>query len=143
MKKKHFILLFIFFFTSIIITGCFGTRQISLDDKAIKRKKEIIMHQSDLAYKLTNFSFNDNDLSGDIWKTKLNLPKSQKVKLLEIYVASGFDLFTSEETGSYIKIPYTSIQKIEKTRFRAEYGLLIIPVWLIGGVTIYYLSALF
>ena len=56
MKKKHFILLFIFFFTSIIITGCFGTRQISLDDKAIKRKKEIIMHQSDLAYKLTNFT---------------------------------------------------------------------------------------
>ena len=141
--KRKTIPVFILIFTSIIIAGCFGTRQISLDDQAIKRKENIIVYQSDLTYKLSNFSFNDNDLSGDIWKTNLNVPKSQKLKLLEIYVAPGFDLITFGETSNRIKIPYTSIQKIEKTRFRAELGLLAIPVWLIGGITIYYLSALF
>ncbi|MEN8116104.1 MAG: hypothetical protein ABFS16_03955 [Bacteroidota bacterium] len=142
MKRKYISPLILIIIT-IVLTGCFGTRSITLDDKAISKKENVIVYQSGLSYELRNFSFNENDLSGDLWKSSLYLPKSKKLKWLEIYVESGFNLLAPGATSNYIKIPYASIQKIEKTRFRGEYGLLIIPTWLVGGVLIYWLSALF
>lgn len=142
MKRKYISTLSLIIIATIL-TGCFGTRSITLDDKAISKKENIIVYQSGLTFELRNSNFNENDLSGDLWKSNINLPKSKKVKWLEIYVDPDFNLLAPGETSSHVKIPYASIQKIEKTRFRGEYGLLIIPTWLIGGILIYYLSALF
>ena len=142
MKRKYISILSLIIIATIL-TGCFGTRSITLDDKAISKKEKVLVYQSGITYELLNFSFNKNDLSGDLWNSSFDLPKSKKVKWLEIYVEPGFNLLAPDAISNFAKIPYASIQKIEKTRFRGEYGLLIIPVWLIGGLSIYYLSSLF
>lgn len=71
-----------------------------------------------------------------------DLPKSKKMKCLDVYVEPGFQLLDENKTSRFVEIPNSAIAKIEKTRFRTEYGLLIFPAWLVGGVSIYYLSGL-
>jgi hypothetical protein len=63
-----------------------------------------------------------------------DLPKSKKMKWLDVNVEPGFQLLDENESSSFVEIPNSAITKIEKTRFRAEYGLFIIPASLIGGV---------
>jgi hypothetical protein len=63
-----------------------------------------------------------------------DIPKSKKMKWLDVYVEPGFQLFDENESSRFVEIPISSITKIEKNRFRAEYGLLIIPIFLVGGV---------
>lgn len=71
-----------------------------------------------------------------------DLPKSKKMKCLDVYVEPGFQLLDENKTSRFVEIPNSAIAKIEKTRFRTEYGLLIFPAWLVGVVSIYYLSGL-
>jgi hypothetical protein len=72
----------------------------------------------------------------------IDLPKSKKKKWLDVYVEPGFHLLDENETSRFVEIPNSAITKIEKTRFRAEYGLLIISAWLVSGVAVYSLSSL-
>ncbi|MCA1759247.1 MAG: hypothetical protein LC658_05720, partial [Bacteroidales bacterium] len=103
----------------------------------------VLIHQNGKNYQLSNFVFRENDLTGDLMKSYLtDLPKSKKMKWLDVYVEPGFQLIDENESSRFVEIPNSAITKIEKTRFRAEYGLLIIPAWLVGGITIYYLSGL-
>jgi len=90
-----------------------------------------------------NFKFDGNVLSGTLFNSSFpDFPKSRKVKWLEVYIEPDFYLPIKDDTNNLVRIPYASIYKIDKTRFRAEYGLLIIPIWLIGGISIYYLGGL-
>lgn len=136
MKKKFASICFCFLI-SFGLSGCFGTRVISLDDPAIAKKEQVVVHYNGQHFQLSNFVFRENHLTGDLLKSYLtDLPKSKKVKWLEVYVEPAFPLIDENESGGFVEIPNSAITKIEKTRFRAEYGLLIIPVWLVGGVAI-------
>lgn len=96
-----------------------------------------MIHQNEKKIYLSNFVFRENYLNGDLMKSYLtDLPKSKKMKWLDVYVDSGFYLLDENETSRFVEIPNSAITKIEKTRFRAEYGLSIIPTWLVGGITI-------
>ncbi|WP_372950816.1 hypothetical protein [Mariniphaga sp.] len=142
MKKKFGLFLFCFL-VFIALSGCFGTRVISLDDSAISKKEQVLIHQNGKNYQLSNFVFRENDLTGDLMKSYLtDLPKSKKKKWLDVYVEPGFQLLDENESSRFVEIPNSAITKIEKTRFRAEYGLLIVPAWLVGGVAVYSLSSL-
>lgn len=130
-------------FVLVGLTGCFGTKLISLDDSAITKKEQVLVHQDGGVYQLNNFEFRENHLTGNLMRSYLaDLPKSKKMKYLDVYVEPGIQLLKENETSSYVEIPNSSILKIEKTRFRAEYVIFVIPIWLIGGMTIYYLGAL-
>lgn len=130
------------FVMSIFFSGCFGTKTITLDNRAITKKEYILLYQNENVYEVRNFNFNINDLTGELWESTFNdLPKSKKVKYLEVYVDSVYN-FNTTDNNNLISIPYSSINKIAKTRFRAEYGLLVIPIWFFGGLIIYYGGAL-
>ena len=133
--KKKFVLYFFCFLIFFGLNGCYGKRVISLDDSAISKKEKVMIHQNEKYFYLSNFVFRENYLSGDLMKSNLtDLPKWKKMKWLDVHVEPGFQLFDENETSRFVEIPNSAITKIEKTRFRAEYGLLIIPTFLIGGV---------
>lgn len=126
-----------------VLSGCFATKTITLNDNAVSKKKLILLHQNKNLFELRNFNFDTNNLTGTLFKSAYNdLPKSKKVKWLEVYLDPGFNLDLEVDENSFVKIPLASITKIDKTRFRAEYGLLAIPIWLIGGIIIYYASGI-
>jgi hypothetical protein len=132
----------LFLLICIFSPGCFGTKTITVNDKTVAKKENILLYQNDNVYEVFKFNFNDKYLTGELWSTTLpNLPKSKKMKYLEIYIEPGYRL-EFEDDNHVVSIPYSAFDKMTKTRFRAEYGLLIIPAWLIGGITIYYLGAL-
>lgn len=142
MKSKTFSIILLVL-TSTILTGCFATKTILLDDKAISKKKLILLHQNENVFELRNFNFDANNLTGTLFKSfNSDLPKSKKVKWLEVYLDPAFNIDQEVDSNSFVKIPLSSITKIDKTRFRAEYGLLAIPIWLIGGLIIYFGGAI-
>jgi hypothetical protein len=133
--KKKFTLIFFCFLILVGFNGCYGTRVLSLDDPAISKKENVMIHQNKKHFYLSNFVFRENSLSGDLMNSYMtDLPKWKKMKWLDVYVEPGFQLFDENEASHFVEIPNSSITKIEKTRFRPEYGLLIVPIFLVGGV---------
>jgi hypothetical protein len=130
--KNKWAFIFFCFLIFFGLSGCYGKRIISLDDSAISKKEKVMIHQNENYFHLSNFVFRENYLTGDLMKT--HLPKLKKLKWLDVYVEPGFQLLDENETSRFVEIPNSAIAKIEKTRFRAEYGLLIIPIFLVGGV---------
>lgn len=142
MNSRPFVVLIIFLI-SLLISSCFGTKTISFDNKAIHKKDNVLVYQSDEVYQLINFNFGTTTLTGDLWEaTFSDLTNLQKTKYLEVYLDPGYSLPAIYNNNRYVEIPNDSIVKIERTRFRAELGLLAIPIYYIVGISIYFLGSL-
>ena len=132
----------LFILISLPFAGCFGTKTITMADKSVAKKENILLYQNDNVYDVINFKFNDNGLTGGLWSTTSpDLPKSKKMKFLEIYIGPGY-ILEPEGDNRVVNIPYSAFDKMTKTRFRAEYGLLILPAWLIGAISVYYIGGI-
>jgi len=144
MKSRTFLVIIVSLI-SILFSGCFGTKTIAIDHRVIQKKEKVLLYQSEKVYAMINFSFNSTELTGELWKSTFpDLPKSKKVKYLEVYLNPGFTLPLIDDNNNYfVEIPYDSISKVERTRFRIEYGLLIIPIYVVGAITAFAIGSSF
>ena len=121
---------------SIILNGCYGIKTISHTDKSVSKKKLILVHQEDNLFEMSNFIFNENGLEGEYYRPVTSpVPRLMKTKMLDVYLKTDNNIEFGEPGAGPINIPYSSIIKIEKTRLRLEY-LLVIPLFRLALIVV-------
>jgi len=118
----------LFLLLPFFLYGCYATKKISPSDKAINKKKIALVYKDQNIYEISDLIFNNNELQGKFNRLIIPpIPKLMKIKMLDVYLKpDNIIQIDTTQTGP-VNIPYESILKIEKTRIRVEY-FLIVPV---------------
>ncbi len=133
-----------FFLISLVINGCYVTKTISYNNPAIVWKDSLLLHQNKTLYELKNFEFTGKILTGHLTEFDRScLNKRDTPFWLQVFIDSDYVLTTNKDTSDFVMIPYYAIDKIEKTRFRIEFALLGIPVFLVLYCTVLYIGLVF
>ena len=129
MNLKQFPILFLL--PGILFSGCYATKPVQTSSPVVARKKIALVHQEQKIYEVSDISFKENDLEG-IYKELIASPppKIRKTSMLDVYVDPEYKIEIDTSQAGPLSIPYQSIEKIEKTRFRFEY-LLVVPVFIV------------
>lgn len=92
--------------------GCVSSRYLSIDDaKTVKsRPKTLILHTPTNRFELSDFTFNEHTLEGNL-KT---YSKGSKPKI-DVYVGTKFDLNSSQNPDNHIIIKRTEFEYITYT----------------------------
>ena len=116
------------FVMAIFLTGCYGTKFIPSDDKAMSRKNHALLHAKNQMIQIRDIHFTDSTLTGTFNKYRVPpVIKTEQVAMLDVYLMQDCDPEIDTTGIDPVSVPLKSIEKIERTRFRFEY-LLAIPV---------------
>jgi hypothetical protein len=126
----------LFLLHAILLTGCYATKPVKSADPVMTRKKIALVYQDQEIFEVTDISFNGNALRGRYMQVmEAPLSKFRKTSMLEVYLHPDYNMEIDTSQTMPLSIPYASIERIEKTRFRFEY-LLILPVFIVLVTTL-------
>ncbi len=111
--------------------SCTSIKPISMD-RALSmqpQKDYIVLHTPDKVYKLTNYKFSNDSLSGEMSRFS-----GSKNGVIHVYTNMFFNLTIDSESFNNLNVPKTHIQKIKFKKFSIAKTATLVGAIVLSGI---------